>query len=55
MRSWPSTTESGRTKLWAFAVSADEYARSARVYRGLEELRYPFHDAPLNHANYDGS
>ena len=26
-------------------VPADLYARSARVYRGLEELTYPFHDA----------
>ena len=25
-------------------VPADIYVRSARVYRGLEELRYPFHD-----------
>ena len=24
-------------------VPADLYARSARVYRGLEELAYPFH------------
>src|SRR5215475_12618843 len=24
---------------------ADVYARSPRVYRGLEELTYPFHDA----------
>jgi Integrase core domain len=26
-------------------VPADVYARSPRVYRGLEELAYPFHDA----------
>jgi putative transposase len=26
-------------------VPADVYARSARAYRGLEELTYPFHDA----------
>jgi putative transposase len=26
-------------------VPADVYARSARVYRGLEDLTYPFHDA----------
>ena len=26
-------------------VLADVYARSARVYRGLEDLTYPFHDA----------
>ena len=26
-------------------VPADLYARSARVYRGLEEVTYPFHDA----------
>jgi len=26
-------------------VPADVYVRSARVYRGLEELTYPFHDA----------
>jgi putative transposase len=26
-------------------VPADVYARSTRVYRGLEELTYPFHDA----------
>jgi putative transposase len=25
-------------------VPADVYARSSRVYRGLEELTYPFHD-----------
>jgi putative transposase len=25
-------------------VPADLYARSARLYRGLEELTYPFHD-----------
>src|SRR5215203_4948301 len=25
-------------------VPAELYARSARVYRGLEELTYPFHD-----------
>ena len=24
---------------------ADVYARSPRVYRGLDELTYPFHDA----------
>jgi putative transposase len=28
-------------------VPADFYARSARVYRGLEDLTYPFHDATL--------
>jgi putative transposase len=26
-------------------VPADVYARSARVYRGLDALAYPFHDA----------
>ena len=26
-------------------VPADVYARASRVYRGLEELTYPFHDA----------
>src|SRR4051794_38877651 len=26
-------------------VPADVYARSSRVYRGLEDLTYPFHDA----------
>ena len=25
-------------------VPADRYARSPRVYRGLEDLTYPFHD-----------
>ena len=25
-------------------VPADLYARSARVYRGLQQLTYPFHD-----------
>jgi putative transposase len=25
-------------------VPADVYTRSPRVYRGLEELTYPFHD-----------
>jgi putative transposase len=29
----------------AMKVPADLYARSARVYRGLEDLTYPFHDA----------
>jgi len=29
----------------AMKVPADVYARSSRVYRGLEELTYPFHDA----------
>jgi putative transposase len=28
----------------AMKVPADVYARSTRVYRGLEELTYPFHD-----------
>jgi putative transposase len=28
-------------------VPADCYARSARVYRGLEELTYPFHDQTI--------
>ena len=28
----------------AMKVPADVYVRSARVYRGLEELSYPFHD-----------
>lgn len=26
-------------------VPAEVYVRSARVYQGLEELTYPFHDA----------
>jgi putative transposase len=29
----------------AMRVPADLYTRSPRVYRGLEELTYPFHDA----------
>src|SRR5262245_11186364 len=29
----------------AMKVPADVYARSPRVYRGLEDLSYPFHDA----------
>jgi putative transposase len=29
----------------AMKVPADVYTRSTRVYRGLEELTYPFHDA----------
>src|SRR5687767_15640152 len=29
----------------AMKVPADVYARSARVYRGLDALAYPFHDA----------
>jgi len=29
----------------AMKVPADLYARSSRVYRGLEDLSYPFHDA----------
>jgi hypothetical protein len=28
-------------------VPADLYARSPRVYRGLEELSYPFHDQTI--------
>jgi putative transposase len=28
-------------------VPADVYTRSVRVYRGLEELSYPFHDATV--------
>jgi putative transposase len=28
-------------------VPADVYTRSARIYRGLEELTYPFHDATV--------
>ena len=28
-------------------VPADLYARSPRVYRGLEALTYPFHDHPI--------
>jgi putative transposase len=28
----------------AMQVPADRYARSSRLYRGLEELTYPFHD-----------
>ena len=28
-------------------VPADLYARSPRVYRGLEELAYPFHDTTI--------
>jgi putative transposase len=28
-------------------VPADVYARSPRVYRGLDELTYPFHDQTI--------
>src|SRR5256714_13423637 len=28
-------------------VPADLYARSSRVYRGLEDLTYPFHDQTI--------
>ena len=28
-------------------VPADLYERSPRVYRGLNELTYPFHDQPI--------
>ena len=28
-------------------VPADLYTRSPRVYRGLEELTYPFHDRTI--------
>jgi putative transposase len=28
-------------------MPADVYARSPRVYRGLEELTYPFHDQTI--------
>ena len=31
----------------AMKVPADLYARSARVYRGLEDLSYPFHDQTI--------
>src|SRR5439155_13330119 len=31
----------------AMKVPADLYARSPRVYRGLEELTYPFHDQTI--------
>ena len=31
----------------AMKVPADLYTRSARVYRGLEELTYPFHDTTI--------
>ncbi len=31
----------------AMKVPADVYTRSARVYRGLEELEYPFHDQTI--------
>jgi putative transposase len=31
----------------AMKVPADLYVRSARVYRGLEELSYPFHDQTI--------
>jgi putative transposase len=31
----------------AMKVPADVYTRSPRVYRGLEELTYPFHDATV--------
>ncbi len=31
----------------AMKVPADVYARSPRVYRGLEELTYPFHDQTI--------
>jgi putative transposase len=31
----------------AMKVPADVYVRSPRVYRGLEELTYPFHDATI--------
>ena len=31
----------------AMKVPADLYARSARGYRGLEELTYPFHDQTI--------
>jgi putative transposase len=32
-------------------VPADVYARSSRVYRGLDELTYPFHDATFTVTN----
>jgi len=32
-------------------VPADVYARSRRVYRGLEDLTYPFHDATFTVTN----
>jgi putative transposase len=31
----------------ALDVRADLYVRSPRLYRGLEELTYPFHDATI--------
>ena len=33
-------------------VPADVYARSSRVYRGLEELPYPFHDGTFTVTQY---
>jgi putative transposase len=35
----------------AMQVPADVYARSPRVYRGLDELSYPFHDATYTVTN----
>ena len=32
-------------------VPADVYARSSRVYRGVDELTYPFHDATFTVTN----
>ena len=36
-------------------VPADVYARSSRVYRGLGELPYPFHDGTFTVTQYGRS
>ena len=38
---------SGRIRRLGMKVPADLYARSPRVYRGLEDLTYPFHDQTI--------
>ena len=42
-----ATTRSGRIRRSGMKVPADLYTRSPRVYRGLEDLTYPFHDQTI--------
>ena len=44
MPSSSSSIRTGRIRRLAMKVPADLYTRSPRVYRGLEDLTYPFHD-----------
>lgn len=41
-----ATTRTGRSRRSGMKVPADPYVRLPRVYRGLEELTYPFTITP---------